>query len=286
MLLGNQASVMRRNLPHSHDMHELVVCAGDTGRHWVNGITYDLKAGMSIFLPSGHPHFVEGTPEDPAEIMFVCFDQAFLAQTGDENFFLAMLQSGKERRYASPNESMHNSLAIMLMSKIFEELAARRSWSEAMAASLVRQLLVAHCRSVTSGGRTDAGAIVGERVAQIARRIAESPEKDYRIDLMAARAGMSRSVFTRAFKRHTGMSLIEFVNDARVRRAMTFLTSQPQEPVSAVALKSGLRNLGHFHSVFQALCGTSPRRYRAAVIANGPFPWIMKEYRKSPEKSV
>lgn len=282
MIWGQQASVVKRNTAHAHDLHELVTCTSGAGRHWVNGMDYEFAAGRTIFLPSGHSHFVEGTPEHPAQIAFVCFDQAFLAQTGDENFQRAVLRLGGDRRYASDVQPEHLTTALQLMAQIQEELTGRRIFAEALVASLARELLVLHCRATPPASRR-APAPAEAKIARVTRRLADTPGREVSLDEMAQEAGMSRSAFTREFRNCTGMSPVEYVQDARIRLAMSLL-GRTEDPVSAVAQACGFRNLGHFHTVFRSLCGMSPRRYRCSVAGTGPFTHVFKEHRMPADR--
>ncbi|WP_394558897.1 helix-turn-helix domain-containing protein [Aquipseudomonas alcaligenes] len=78
---------------------------------------------------------------------------------------------------------------------------------------------------------------------------------------VAEQCAMSRSHFSRAFKRATGMSPQEWSLDLRVRRAKELLCDQTM-PISVISLECGFADQSHFSRMFGKLVGTTPKRWR------------------------
>lgn len=72
---------------------------------------------------------------------------------------------------------------------------------------------------------------------------------------------MSKPTFSRQFKRHTGRTLMAFVNQVRIDFARQQL-SETIDPITDVAFNSGYTNLSHFNRQFKRICGCAPRDYR------------------------
>ena len=83
------------------------------------------------------------------------------------------------------------------------------------------------------------------------------------INLAAALAGMSTSSFCRYFRRVTGKTFVEFVNELRVGRACRLLT-ESERPVTEIAYTVGFGSLSNFNRRFRELRGMNPRAYRAS----------------------
>ncbi len=77
----------------------------------------------------------------------------------------------------------------------------------------------------------------------------------------AAVCQCSQSHFMRWFKKMTGQSFTEYLNDYRLNAAAEALRST-DETVLAVAERTGFRNLSYFNRVFKARFGLTPREYR------------------------
>ncbi len=83
---------------------------------------------------------------------------------------------------------------------------------------------------------------------------------DFSAQWLIREMGMSRSVFFRRLKSTTGQSVIEFINDIRMKRAAQLLSTGGLR-VSEVCELVGLEDLKHFRKAFQQLHGVSPSDY-------------------------
>ena len=76
-------------------------------------------------------------------------------------------------------------------------------------------------------------------------------------------AGISNMImyFCRYFKKSTGMSFVDFLNDLRLRRASQeiLLTSKSMQ---SIATDNGFENIGYFFKLFKQKYGHTPRAYR------------------------
>ena len=81
------------------------------------------------------------------------------------------------------------------------------------------------------------------------------------IDDLANVVALSRSHFSRAFKRSVGFSPMEYVVVRRVERAKAMI-SGTREPLAEVALACGFADQAHLNRRFRDVVGISPGRWR------------------------
>jgi AraC family transcriptional regulator len=81
------------------------------------------------------------------------------------------------------------------------------------------------------------------------------------IDDLASVVGLSRSHFSRAFKRSLGFSPMEYVVVRRVERAKAMI-SGTREPLAEIALLCGFADQAHLNRRFRDVVGISPGRWR------------------------
>lgn len=81
------------------------------------------------------------------------------------------------------------------------------------------------------------------------------------IDGLANVVALSRSHFSRAFKRSLGLSPMEYVVVRRVERAKAMI-SETKEPLAEVALACGFADQAHLNRRFRDVVGISPGRWR------------------------
>lgn len=83
------------------------------------------------------------------------------------------------------------------------------------------------------------------------------------VGMLARRVHMSLSTLHRLFRRHTHMSVTDYVTQLRIGRASALLIGGDR-PVAAIAEEAGYRNLANFHRQFKARKGVTPRAFRLA----------------------
>lgn len=91
------------------------------------------------------------------------------------------------------------------------------------------------------------------------RAYLSEPHAHDTIDAWALGIGMSRRAFTRAFKAETGLSFVEWRQQACLVTALPRLVAG--EAVTTVALDLGYDNPAAFTTMFKRILGASPRAY-------------------------
>jgi AraC-like DNA-binding protein len=100
------------------------------------------------------------------------------------------------------------------------------------------------------------------RLAALCRRFIAAPTAHGTIDRWAAEMAMSRSAFTRAFRRETGLAVSEWRQRACILAALPRLMSG--ERIAAIAFDLGYESAAAFTTMFKRVLGEPPRRYLAA----------------------
>jgi AraC-like DNA-binding protein len=85
---------------------------------------------------------------------------------------------------------------------------------------------------------------------------------------LAAIAGQSPSAFSRAFRRHTGMSLVQYVKRLRINLACQLLMSDGQAAITDICFEVGFNNLSNFNRQFLAEKGMPPSQFRRLLADN------------------
>lgn len=88
----------------------------------------------------------------------------------------------------------------------------------------------------------------------------DRPQAGESIDAWADGLAMNRRSFTRLFRRETGMSFVEWRQQACLSVALQKLMAG--EPVTAIALDLGYEGTANFSTMFKRALGVPPSRYR------------------------
>ncbi len=85
---------------------------------------------------------------------------------------------------------------------------------------------------------------------------------------LAVIAGQSPSAFSRSFRKHTGMALVQYVNRLRVNLACQLLMSDDAMPITEICYAVGFNNLSNFNRQFLTQKGMPPSRFRTLLVEN------------------
>ncbi len=89
----------------------------------------------------------------------------------------------------------------------------------------------------------------------------ESHTEPFSLDVMAKELKYNKRYLCDAFKRETGITILEYLNHIRIRHAMVCFYYN-DVPISDIAQHVGFITPGHFTRVFKQLTGVSPSQFR------------------------
>lgn len=147
----------------------------------------------------------------------------------------------------------------VLARKSVEGWAAGDLRSRRQVAALLEALLLEYAR-MKAFTRPGSGYHDG-RILELANRIRMEPGQGWRVAACAAEVGLSRSQYTRLFRRLTGHVPMRFLVKCRMQRAGRMLL-ETSRSISEVAEALGYRDVFYFSKHFRAEMGKPPTRYR------------------------
>ncbi len=107
------------------------------------------------------------------------------------------------------------------------------------------------------------GGLSDVRIARALRAIHQHPGQQWRIDALAAEAGMSRSSFCERFNALVGRSPLRYQNEWRLTLAKTMLATHTNR-VGEVGFAIGYESEAAFSRAYKAFFGRSPREDQLA----------------------
>lgn len=100
-------------------------------------------------------------------------------------------------------------------------------------------------------------------VERICAYLAANYRQKFSLSEVAARFYLSPYYLSRLFKRVTGQSIVDYINNRRIEAAQKLLETT-ELSISAVAEQTGFASAAHFRRVFREVMGTGPLQYRKA----------------------
>jgi AraC-like DNA-binding protein len=259
-----------RDLLHTHDMVEMCFVLSGEAEHVLDDESLPLRAGTLAIVHYGQRHRYR-TEHGPIEKVNVYLDpEAALPPAINPDlagFVPAIIPLGRSLVHER-NRLVHlhfdemeplRSILLGLCTESGRQSSAcpvaLRAWYTLMLTTCARRARELG-RSPTTHERWPSGLVEDLRCFLDAQ-----PEQPHELGQLASRARMTPTSLCRAFKRHTGRTLVEYLHQRRVERAMVLL-GQGQHSVAETALASGFQDISHFNRVFRRLSGCSPREWR------------------------
>ncbi len=112
--------------------------------------------------------------------------------------------------------------------------------------------------------RAPLGADAAERLATVCRWLDAHLAEPISLAGAARTVGMHPQALARFFRRHTGFSLIGYVQSLRIGRACHLLL-EPESRIATCAHAVGFNGLAHFNRVFRRVQGCTPVAWRRAA---------------------
>lgn len=103
-----------------------------------------------------------------------------------------------------------------------------------------------------------------DRIEQAALLIRSNLNTNINIDNLAKEAKMSRHHFCRLFKAKTGLSVGNYIRQARIFSAQVLL-SHTHMAIKEIALQVGYEDYNYFIRVFHQVTGTTPSQFRQSM---------------------
>ncbi|MBQ5801334.1 MAG: helix-turn-helix transcriptional regulator [Clostridia bacterium] len=102
------------------------------------------------------------------------------------------------------------------------------------------------------------------RLRSVISYIEENFKKKITLDELALVSGFSVGHFSSFFKKGTGKTPIEYLNEVRINKAREKLLTT-DESVTSISLECGFENLGYFIRLFKKTNGSSPKIWRKST---------------------
>jgi len=257
---------------HFHPEYEIHHVVATTGHYFVGDFIGEFEPGNLVLTGPNLPHnWVSDVPagtQVPLRNRVVQFSEDFIAKATGALPELTACAGVLElsRRGALFSRATAKAVGPMLADLVQAQGIRRIALFMSILGVLSR---AADVRPLTSAGYLPdpsgfMSAGINEALAYINCHLTEPfSESD-----LAAIAGRSASAFSRSFRRHTGMALVEYVNRLRINLACQLLMSEANLSITEICYAAGYNNLSNFNRQFLVQKGMPPSRFRALLEEN------------------
>lgn len=227
---------------HVHDYYELYYLSAGSREYFVEDTIFSVAAGDFVLIAPGKLHRTGG---EYGMRILVCFTEDFLLRTFTRTAVSRMLACFENLKLSPNREEFVSMLESIEMAEDETEFALR-----------LGVLLQALCRC-------EKAELSGDPVSAMVAYINANFASIRSISQIADRFFISKFHLCRVFKEAMKVTVIDYLNQVRIRNACRYLRASDKE-VGDIALLCGFRDAAYFSNVFKKLTGISPSAYRKA----------------------
>lgn len=250
---------------HLHDWYELYYLVDGERDYFIRDRTFHLAAGSVAAIPPHEPHRSLGTRALQWERILVSFRPGFLAGSpADHAALLALFHQENPCLQASGKD---RARIEAILDDMLHEAESKAESFPLQLSALLTQLLVLLQR-MNSQRRQPARPVRSShhaRVEPILSFLNQSFPERITLEDLSRRFHISPFYLCKRFRAETGFTVVEYLNQVRIREARRLL-EKTDLSILEVSAQTGFNHVSHFGRLFKATTGQTPRAYRRCFV--------------------
>jgi len=252
---------------HYHQAIELIHFETGGGTRFVGDHIASFVAGDVVLLGSNVPHTwqVHGRSSGWAVQWYFPPEHPFWGFPETQGLAAHFAEAGRGIRY-------HGAAATRIAA-LFPEMARAEA---AGRLGVLMQLLAATAgagsreRELLSSRRLSPSGESGHQdaVRVAVRYLLANFREEVRLEQLLSATGLSKSTFSRRFRRHAGRTVSEFLQEVRLEAACRDLVGTTRS-IGEIAHASGFSEISFFNRLFRRARGCTPGAFRRQLTRNG-----------------
>ena len=255
---------------HTQPTWELSYVITGSGSRLIGGESSPFSQGDIVLVPPGIEHAWYFDPASTnsngmVENITIMFSTKLLRSIADMFPIVSdeLIELGKLQHAAAFQGDAAGEIAgrLLAMQKIGEkeQIGHAVNLLCRIAASLTRALVIA-------GNRKDSASRLKFKKVEIF--VSCNYGRLIGIEEVARYLGMNKSSFCAFFKRESGTTFMNYLNDYRLEQAI-YLLKNSDEPINAIAYACGFQTVAYFNHLFKSKFGVTPGYIRAQALIAG-----------------
>jgi len=239
-----------RLTPHWHEHIELLYFIEGGCTFTCNGKTFTVQKGDFVTINSAEVHsFIS-----QGKIKYFCmliYPEFF----SDINFSNILIK----------NHISYDPFIEKMMFSINSEHSSNKEGSDMMVKSYVYSVMTHLLRNYTYARITEkelyAHSSNLKRLDTVFEYISNNYDKELSTLMLSKLCYVSESYFCRFFKKATGKTVANYINEYRIEKAV-FLLKNTDSTISEISIRTGFCDANYFSRVFKKVMGISPTDYK------------------------
>lgn len=246
---------------HYHPEYELTYILSGSGKRMVGDSYAPFSPGDLVLIGPGLPHtwVTDTADKQGSSAVVIQFSEAFIEP------FLAYAESAGIRRLLSQSrQAIHfPSGRNGSITNMIRELPAQKGMERITGLLRILNALSGKtaARLASSFFEPSTGRDSESRINRVCQYIQRHSAEDLRQPKIAGLIHLSESAFCKFFKRTTGKTYSDYLNEVRIGHSCHLLM-ETDKPIREIAYRSGFESLSYFNRVFLRKKGLRPGEFR------------------------
>lgn len=247
---------------HYHPEYELTLITGGTGKRLVGDSYQNFEPGDLVLLGPGLPHTWSSTKmkSKNSSSVVIQFSETFIKSFLHFPEFKRienLLTLSARGLFFKDNRIVRDQMEQLPKLTGVERIASLISILQKLSA-LRPDKISSEYFSAVKGRESE------NRINKVCQYIQKNAANRITLDHAAALIHLSPTAFCKFFKRVTGKTFSDYVNDIRVGNACHLLT-ESDKAVGDIAFETGFESLTYFNRVFLKKKNVTPRSFRRSI---------------------
>ncbi len=250
VLLGldhNQEPVYR---PHGVPMYQVLYCKNGRGELVVNNRKYVIDKGQCFVIQKDTPHEYHSTSDE--WIVNIVGFTGIIVPT-----LLRSLKIESSGAYLLKSNGFFNAHVQRL-----NELAKEKKQRTKLELSQELYCLLTDLSNELTQIKSNAADYGNPTITQVIEYIESNYSEDIALSKLAEISSRTPEYLCSVFKKHTGLTIVNYINNIRLLHASLTLIEDPSAPINEVAISCGFRSPSYFGKLFHSRFKMTPQQYR------------------------
>jgi len=253
--------------PHKHNFIEIIFIKSGKGIHCINGINYSINRGSLLIANNESIHSI--TPDGDMEYYNIFVKPEYFSNEINDNsslldtVFIALYEEFTINEFTDRSfiEFKKEEIQILenYISAMHREYIEKNPGYEKITESLLNIILTHIMRKMMIPLETES------EKNQFSKDILGYIEKNYNKKItakeLAEKCFYNPSYFSRIFKEFTGKTMLEYIQELRIKNSCVLLESS-NKTIDEISAEVGYNNSTRFYEIFKRTMGMTPQKYR------------------------
>lgn len=248
---------------HYHNVYEIYYLLEGRRNYFIQNRTYPVVKGDIVLINVQDIHKTMNSNHAVHERILIYFQKEFISSIAEQNSETNLLDCFLSEHKVIHLKVSEQAFVQSILIKMVEEEKKRAKGYQIYEKILLTELLLFINRHMEQYHYDGVGynSQLQKKMSEIALFLMENYMNKLSLGIVADEFFITPCHLSRAFKKTTGFTFIEYLNSVRIKEAQKLL-KETKKSVMEIAELTGFDSQTHFGRVFKGILGLTPLQYR------------------------